>query len=571
MDKLEAAWLFAEIADLLEIKGDNPYRIRAYRRAARALKGFPGDIRRLWQEGRLATIPGIGKELAAKIDEFLRTGTCRFLEELRQEVPPGLLAMLAVPGVGPRTVHTIYSHLGITTLAQLEEAARKRRLRQLPGLGAKTELKILKGINLINNRQGRVPLGVALPLAEELSQDLAALDGIEALSFTGSLRRRRDEVGDIDILVATGQGEKIIEFFSHSPHLARILAKGKNRIVAVSRLGIEVDLWAVTPDQYAPALLWATGSRRHYRRLQERAASLGLELAECRVLKSGKAIQLEEEKDIYRLLELDYIPPELREDRGEVEAAASGRLPSLVTLADIQGDLHCHTNWSDGIENIEEMAAAARALGYRYLAITDHSHSLGIAGGLTPERVLEQAEEVRRINEKLPAGFQLLAGAEVDILPDGSLDFPDGVLRQLDVVIASVHSHFRQDRETMTRRIIKAISSPLVVILAHPSGRILGRRDPYEVDLEAVLAAAAQWGTVLEINASPDRLDLTDTWARRAREMGVKLAVNTDAHAGEGLGEMAYGLTVARRAWLEPQDLINTWPWERVRDYFAKR
>lgn len=571
MEKLEIAWLFTEIADLLEIKGDNPYRIRAYRRAARALKGFPGDIRQLWTEDKLETIPGIGRELAAKIGEFLSTGTSRYLEELRQEVPPGLLDMLAVAEVGPKTVHTIYSHLGITSLEQLAEAARKRQLRQLPGLGPKTELRILKGINLVNSRRGRMPLGVALPLAEELYEDLASLDGVEAISFTGSLRRCRDEVGDVDLLVAAGEGERIVELFSHSPRLAQILAKGKNRVVARTELGIEVDLWVVAPDQYAPALLWATGSRRHYQRLQERAAALDIELAECQVLKSGKPLTVKAEEEIYRLLELAYIPPELREDRGEVEAAAKGKLPSLVTLADIQGDFHSHTNWSDGVESIEEMAAAARERGYRYLAITDHSHALGVAGGLTPERVLEQAKKVWEINRKLPADFQLLAGTEVDILADGSLDFPDSVLERLDVVIASVHSHFRQDQETMTRRIIKAISNPHVDILAHPSGRLLGRREPYAVDLEAVLAAAAEKGTVLEINSSPDRLDLTDTWARRAKELGVKLAVNTDAHAGEGLREINYGIMVARRAWLEPQDLINTWPWERVRDYFAKR
>jgi DNA polymerase (family 10) len=569
LEKLEIAWLFTEIADLLELKGDNPYRIRAYRRAARALKGFSGDIRQLWEQGKLATITGIGKDLAAKIGEILSTGTCRFLEELRQEVPPGLVDMLVLPEVGPRTVHTCYSQLGITTLAELEEAARKRQLRQLPGLGAKTELKILKGIHLLNSRQGRVPLGVALPLAEELYQDLASLGEVEALSFTGSLRRRRDEVGDVDILAAATEGEKVIDLFSHSPRIAQIVAKGTNRVVAKTRLGIEVDLWVVTPKQYAPALLWATGSRRHYQRLQERAAALGVELDGCQVHKSGRAIPVTEEEEVYQLLELQYIPPELREDNGEVEAAAAGNLPSLVTLGDIRGDLHCHTDWSDGIESIEEMAEAARQLGYSYLAITDHSHSLAVAGGLSPERLLEQAGQVREINRRLD-NFQLLAGTEVDILADGSLDYPDSVLEQLDVVIASVHSHFRQDRETMTRRIIKAITNPHVDILAHPSGRILGRREPYAVDLEAVLAAAARSGTVLEINASPDRLDLTDTWARRAREMGVKLAVNTDAHAGERLREMAFGITAARRGWLEPQDLINTWPWERVRDYFQK-
>ena len=569
MDEYSVIRIFTEIADLLEIKGDNPYRIRAYRRAARALKRFPENIRRLWERGELQTIPGIGKELAGKISEILTGGTCQYLEELYQEVPPGLLEFLALPGVGPKTIRTFHSQLGIISLAELEKAARKGELRQLPGLGAKTELKILQGIQAYKARRGEFPLGEVLPLAEELYHYLRPLAEVEAISLTGGLRRRRDKVKDIDILVSSRKGKGVIASLRGFPPLAEVVAEGENRIVLATRFGVKVDLWLVTPEQYAPALLWATGSLGHYQGLRERAAHLGLELNEAGLYRNGQRLAITSEEGIYRLLELDYIPPELREDRGEIRAAAEGSLPDLVKLSDIKGDFHSHTHWSDGFYSPEKMAAAAQSLGYHYLAITDHSHSLGVAGGLSPEELLEQVQEIKEINNKL-TDFRVLTGTEVDILADGTLDYPDDILSQLDVVIASVHSHFRQDEDTMTARIIKAITNPHVDILGHPTGRLLGRREPYAVDLEAVLKAAARTQTVLEINASPERLDLTDYWVKRAKEMGIKLSVNSDAHVGNRLQDMNYGLSVARRGWLEPDDLINTWPWEKVRDYFRK-
>lgn len=560
---------FTEIADLLEIKGDNPYRIRAYRRAARALKRFPENIRGLWERGELQTIPGIGKELAGKISQILTTGTCDYLDELYQEVPPGLLEFLALPGVGPKTIRTFYSQLGITSLAELEQAARKGELRQLPGVGAKTEIKILRGIRAYKSRRGRYPLGEVMPLAQELYYHLRSLTGVEAISLTGDLRRRRDQVKDIDILVSSRAGVGILAVLRDLLPKAELVAEGENRMVLATRFGVRVDLWVVTPEQYAPALLWATGSPGHYRGLRERAAHLGLELNEAGLYKNGHRLLTAGEDDIYRYLELAYIPPELREDQGEIRAAAEGSLPHLVTLEDIKGDFHSHTHWSDGFYSPQEMAAAAQSLGYHYLAITDHSHSLGVAGGLSPEKLQKQVQEIEELNSRL-RDFRLLTGTEVDILEDGSLDYTDDILTRLDVVIASVHSHFRQDENTMTRRIIKAISNPHVDILGHPSGRLLGRREPYAVDLEAVLEAAARTQTVLEINASPERLDLTDYWVKRAREMGIVLAANSDAHIGSRLQDMNYGIGVARRGWLEADDLINTWPWKRVRDYFKK-
>jgi len=560
---------FSEIADLLEIKGDNPYRIRAYRRAARALKRFPESIRDLWERGELQTIPGIGKDLAGKIAEILTTGRCSYLEELHGEIPPELLEFLALPGVGPKTIRAVYSQLEITSLKELERAARRGDLRQLPGLGAKTELKILQGIHSYKARRGELPLGEVMPLAKELYHQLQALPGVEEVSFTGDLRRRRDKVRGINILVSSRVGEEVIAAFRDLFQLARVEAEGGNRIVVTTRFRIKVDLWVVTPEQYAFALLWATGSSGHYQGLRERAAYLGLELTECGLFQGGQRLLSVTEDDIYRLLKLPYIPPELREDRGEIQAAIRDNLPKLVTLEDIKGDFHSHTSWSDGYYSLEEMANAARSLGYHYLAITDHSQSLSIARGLTPERLLQQVQEIKKLNGKL-TDLQLLTGTEVDILADGTLDYADDILSQLDLVIASVHSHFHQDEGTMTARIVKAIGNPHVDILGHPSGRLLGRREPYAVDMEAVLQAAAQTRTVVEINASPERLDLTDHWVKRAREMGVKLAVNSDAHVGKRLRDMNYGLSVARRGWLEADDLINTWSWEEVQDYFEK-
>jgi DNA polymerase (family 10) len=562
---------FALIADMLEIKGDSIFRINAYRRAARALEGLTEDVAEIAARGELEDIPGIGKGTAEKIVEFLRTGTMKVYEDLAASMPPGLTTLMAVSDVGPKTAWLLYEKLGITSLDELEAAARAGKIRELPRMGAKTEENILRGIEAVRRSAARRPLGVVLPVADELVALLRATPGVKEIEVAGSLRRRRETIGDIDILVTSKDPARVMEAFVRAPQVAQVLSHGTTRSSVVLNVGLQADLRVVEPEAYGAALQYFTGSKEHNVALRERAVRRGLKVNEYGVwrVKDERRVGGRDEESVYGAMGLPWIPPELREDQGELEAAAAGRLPRLIEPADIRGDLHVHTTWSDGAESAEAMAKAAKALGYEYICITDHSQSLKVAGGVSAADLRRHAVRVRELSDQL--GIAVLLGTECDIGADGTLDYPDEVLAGLDVVIASVHTRFRMSREEMTRRIIKAMESEHVDIIGHPTGRLLGARDPYEVDVEALVDAAARTGTILEINAAPERLDLKDTHARLARERGVRLEIGTDAHSAAQLRHMPLGVSVARRGWLEPKDVVNTLSLAKLKDLLRRR
>ena len=555
----EVAALLEDIADLLEVKNENQFRVRAYREAARTIGGMTENVLKLWEEGRLREIPGVGPSIASKIDEFLRTGRLQYYEELRAQTPVGFTQLLSVPGLGPRRAEILRQKLGVTTLAQLEEALREHRVRGLPGFGEKVEENLLREIERLPQRQRRLLLGVALPAAEEVISLLRGHPAVARISEAGSIRRRVETIGDIDILVASDRPLEVMDAFTTLPIVKETLAKGPTKSSVLTKSNLQIDLRVVRIQEYGSALQYFTGSKSHNIALRDIAIAKGYKLSEYGLFEAdtGRVIAQETEDQIYLALGLEPIPPELRENRGELEAAARRELPDLVQLSDICGDLQVHSDWSDGHNSVEEMARAAKDLGLEYIAMTDHSQGLGVAGGLTPERVVEQGALIRDLNRRL-APFRILHGAEVDIRADGSLDYDDTVLRQLDYICISVHNAFGQSRERMTQRVAKALQHPLVHALNHPTGRLIGRRRGYDLDLEEIIRVAAEHGKALEINAQPDRLDLDDVWARRAKEAGVPLVISTDAHELGHLDFMRYGVFVARRGWAEKGDVLNT-------------
>lgn len=565
MTNLELSWALAEMGDLLEIKGEDPFKVRAYHRAARVLEYLEEEAASFYARGELEKIPGVGKNLAKKIAELLETGRSSFLEQLRREVPPGLRDMLAIPGLGAKSIRQIYQHLNITTLEELEQAAREHKIRQLPGMGSKTELAILRGLDMLKETRDRVPLGIARPLAQLLCQQLMALPGVERAEMAGSVRRGCAMVGDVDILVGVTDPTAVTEVMARHPQVKEVLRAEENALSLRTWTGVKVEIFLVPEEKFVSSWLYLTGSPPHREELRRYAEERNLPLADIGLpsrLEEAKA-SLASEEEFYRKLELPFIVPELREGRGEIQAAREGRLPRLIALENIRGDLHIHTRYSDGINTIREMVEAARSRGYRYLAITDHSRSLAVARGLSVEQLLAQREEISQLNRELE-GFTVLAGIEVDILPDGRLDYDDEILAAMDIVIASIHSGFHQGEEQIMARLEAALRHPYVDILGHPTGRMLGRRPAYAVNLDRILELAAETGTILEINASPDRLDLEENTARRAKEYGIPLAINTDAHDAGRLDDMWYGITVARRGWLEPEDVVNTWEMEKL-------
>jgi DNA polymerase (family 10) len=555
------AGLFNEIADYLEIKGENPFRVRAYRRAAQTLEGLTEEVRLLAERGSLQAIPGIGKDLAGKILECLNEGKIQYLEGLRAEIPQGVIDMLRVHGVGPKTAKLLYDRLGVDSVEKLEALARAHRLAGLPGIQAKTEENILKGIAIWRSGRERMPLGTALGLAEAIVDRLQALPEVSAIEPAGSLRRMRETVKDIDLLATSRRPGPVMELFVGLPNVAEVLARGETKSSVRLREGIQVDLRVVEPHCFGAALQYFTGSKQHNIRVRELAQRQGLKVSEYGVFReaSGARVAGRTEEEVYRAVGLPWIPPELREDAGEIEAALGDGLPPLVRPEDIRGDLQLHTTWSDGAHSLAELAEAVRARGYAYMAVTDHSRSTTVAGGMREEDVLQMIREVRALNARL-GGFRILAGCEVDIRADGTLDYPDDLLRRLDLVQVSVHSRFKMARHDMTERIVRAVRHPLVHILGHPTGRLIGERAAYEVDLDAVLQAARDAATAVEINAAPSRLDLNDLQARRAKELGVPIAISTDAHTIGQLEFMRFGVAVARRAWLSPADVVNAWP-----------
>jgi len=558
MTNQEVAAIFSNMADLLEIKGEVVYKVVAYRKAAEAIARETRDLAQLRAEGKLRTIPGVGEAIEKKIAEILDTGKLRIHEELKDQIPGGVISLLKVPGVGPKRARLLYEKLGITSIADLEAAARAHQIRDLPGLGDKVEENILHGIEQLHRRSTRYPLGEALPVAEDLITSLARYPKAKNVTAAGSLRRRKPTVGDIDILCSSDHPEEVVHAFVSLPRVREILSQGDVKASVILDNGIQADLMVLPADRYGSLLQHFTGSKEHNIHLREIALTQGLSFSENGYRKSdGSVILCPREEDVYATIGLPWIPPELREDMGEFEAARVGQLPHLIELKDIKGDLHVHSNWSDGVTSIAEIARAGRAMGYEYVAVADHSKGLGIARGLTVDRLRERQKEIDHVNDEM-APFRVLSAVEVDILADGSLDLPDDILAELDLVIASVHSSLRQDRATMTHRLITAIRHPHVDIIGHPTGVILGEREPSDLDFEAILAEAAKTGTCLEINGNPARLDLDDIHARRAVQAGVMLAISTDAHRPDMLETIVFGVAMARRGWAEKTHILNT-------------
>lgn len=567
----EVARLLERIAELLALTNENPFRIRAYTSAAQNIRALSEDIEEIARRGELDAIPGVGEAIAAKIQEYLQTGTLRYYEELLREVPESAVELLEVPGIGPARARLLYQQLGITTIAQLLEAAHQHRLRDLPGFGPKVEERIAREAARLAQRTRRLLLGVALPLAEEVVDLLSARAAVESIAPAGSLRRMKETIGDIDILVASRQPERVTEAFTGLPIVREVLATGATRPSILTREGLQVDLRVVAPDQWGSALQYFTGSKEHNIALRGLAQERGWKLSEYGLFdREGKRIAGRTEEEIYHALELEWIPPELRENRGEIDAAREHRLPKLVRPEELRGDLHVHSDWSDGHDPIEAMVEAARARGYAYLAITDHSQGLAVAHGLSPERVREQRRVIDALNERV-APFRILHGAEVNILPDGSLDYPDDVLAVFDIVTVSIHTAFDLPRERMTERIVRALSHPSVDVLGHPTGRLLPNRPPYDLDMVVVLEAAARYGVAVEINGQPDRLDVNDVTVRDAVERGVLLATDSDAHSARQLDHVRWAVATARRGWAEARNVVNTRSLSELTAWLSRR
>ncbi len=570
MKNRELSEIFEKIGDILEFKGDSSFRVNAYRKAARVLQDLTEDIEVIQREGRLRSIPGVGEGIAKKIAEYLETGRMSKYEEVRRGISDELIKLMSIPGVGPKTVALVHEKLGIENIEGLERAVREGRLRDLPGLGAKKEENILKGIKLLQEAGKRISIGVALPLVERIMDGLKRRAKVKQVYPAGSLRRMKETVGDIDILTTGAEGGKIIEAFTSAPGVKEVLACGETKGSIIAEGGIQVDLRVVPQESYGSALQYFTGSKAHNIHLREIAKSRGMKISEYGIFRGEERLGGEREEDIYSILGLSYIPPELREDRGEIEAAQEGKVPQLVEESQLRGDLHVHSQWSDGTATIEEIALKAKEMGYEYIAICDHSQSLKFAGGVSVEDMAKKLDQIDRLNRGLK-GIRILSGTEVDIRTDGTLDYPDELLERLDLVIAAIHTGFKQPEEQITQRIISALENPHVDIIAHPTGRLISSREAYNVNMGEVLSKAAETQTALEINAYYDRLDLNDVGCRRAMELGVKLSIGTDAHHLDQLWMVRLGVAVARRGWVGPEQILNTWPLERLLVWLKKR
>ena len=559
--------MLQEFAELLAIHGGDAFKVRAYEKAARAVAGYPADIAGLGETG-LEAIPNVGAHLARKIIEFRESGSVQELDELRAQVPAGLRTLLTVPGLGPRRARQVYDELGIASVSELLGALHDQRLRGLRGWGPRSEANLAQAIHEAQSGGGRIHLDVALDLAQEMLGELTALPSVQRAAYAGSLRRMRETVGDIDLLVTSQQPTQVMQAFCSSPRVARVLAHGPTKASALTTKGVQVDLRVVDPAVWGAALMYFTGSRPHNIHIRTLAVRAGLKLSEYGLFdaETGEQLAAATEEDIYARLGLPWIMPTLREDRGEIEAAIDGRMPDLVQEHDIRGDLHVHTNLTDGIAPLPEMVAAARDRGYSYCAITDHAPQLYMQR-MTTDKMLAQRRQLRDLQQT--AGIALLHGTELNIAPDGSLDWDDEILSGFDVVVASVHSQLRQPKDQMTTRLLRAISNPHVDIIGHPTTRLIGHRPPIDADLDEIFAAAARTGTALEINSFPDRLDLDDELIARARRAGVKFAISTDAHAVPHLGYLKFGVATAQRGWAGPAEVINTYPLAKLRRFLS--
>ncbi len=571
----EAAALLHEIGDMLDILGEDRFRIVSYHRAARALEGLTDDVGDLAREGKLGGIPGVGPAIADKITEFVTTGHIAYHEELKARFPPGVLDLLQLRGIGPKKVQILWQQLGITDLAGLEQAAKHHRLRRLKGFGEKTEANLLKAIETHRQGQARALLWDAAQVVDAIRAHLESKARVARIEAAGSFRRMRETVGDVDILVTTSDPRAAVRAFTTFPRVREVYSEGEIKssvLVEYDAYGggqrlLQVDLEILDADSWGAGLQYFTGSKDHNVHLRGMAVDKGLKLNEYGLFRGGEKLAGAAEEDVYRSLGLPWIPPEMREDRGEIEAALKNELPKLVELADIRGDFHVHTNATDGRETLETMVGAARARGYSYVGISDHSTSAVVAFGLTAEKALAQRDRIRDLNRELN-GFTVLVGTECDILDGGAMDYPDGVLKEFDYVLASIHSRFTLPRKEMTARVVAAVENPWVSILAHPTARLIGARDPIDLDLDAVFAACARTKTAVEVNAGPTRMDLTGPQARAARAAGCVLATDTDAHATGELAAMRFAVGSARRGWLTAEDVVNAWPVDRVKAFF---
>jgi DNA polymerase (family 10) len=566
----DIADLFEEIADLLEIDGANPFRVRAYRNAARTVRSLAVEVSQMLDRGeKLTDLPGIGEDLAGKIKEIVETGKSPMLDKLHKTLPPALSELLKIPGLGPKRVGMLYHELGIETLDQLHRAAVDGRIRRLPGFGAKTESRILEQITARAAKPERFKLAVAAQYADSLVKYLKATPGVDRVVVAGSFRRASETVGDLDILVTAERSGKVMDRFAAYDEVAEVVAKGPTRSTVVLRSGLQVDVRVVPEESFGAALYYFTGSKAHNIAVRRIGQKRGLKINEYGVFRGEKRIAGQTEEQIFKLLRLHFIPPELRENRGEIEAAAKGELPRLVEESDLKGDLHIHTKYTDGRNTIREMAEAARKRGLDYVAVTEHSKRLGMAKGLDEKRLAKQTEEIDRLNEE-GLGITILKGIEVDILEDGRLDLPDKALAKLDLVIGAVHSAFKLSRDKQTERILRAMERPHFTMLAHPSGRLIPTREPYDVDMGRVIRAAKDRGCFLELNAHPERLDLIATHCQMAKGEGVLVSVNSDAHSAQDYANLRFGVGQARRGWLEKADVLNTRTLKQLRPLLAR-
>lgn len=568
----QLADIFDKIASLLEIKGEVIYKILAYRKAAESLRSQSQEAVELWKKGQLKEIPGVGKAIAEKIDELFTTGELGFLNKLTEEVPPSLVELLQVPDFGPKKAAMVWKQAGITNLEELEQAARAGKLHGLPGVGEKSEAKIIAGIEALHRRSDRIPLGRAYQFFDNLASYLRKTPGVKQVFPAGSMRRMRPTVGDLDLIVAVENSGAVMKSFVSHPQVARVIGSGETKSSVEFDNGMRAQLWVLPPKSFGTGWIYATGSKDHNVRLREMAQKKSWSINEHGLTQAdGQVRYFSKEEDVYAVLGLPWIPPELREDRGEIKAALAGKLPKLIEVDDLKAELHAHTTWSDGTLSIQEMAEAAIQRGKKILAITDHSGSLGVAGGLNPEDLKRQREEIDQVQEKLGKRILLLQGSEVEIRSDGTLDFPDEVLASLDIVIASLHSSLRQPREKITARLIRAIRNPHVDIIGHPTGRMFPDREGADLDLEQVFREALDNKVALEINAHPARLDLDDLNARRAVELTIPLSINTDAHSASDMDLLHFGVGVARRGWVEAPDVINTWTEKKLLKWLGRK